>query len=65
MVPENPRILSVLIGIKISPTPSDLSGFQIYRLSRWLAVNLVLITVDEAERWGGCKKKKKVVIVNQ
>lgn len=57
MVPENPRILSVLIGIKILPTPSDLSGFQIYLLSRWLAVNLILITVDEEGRWGGYQKK--------
>lgn len=56
MLPENPRILSVLIGIKILLTASDLSGFQIYLPSRWLAVNLILITIDEVGRWGGYKK---------
>lgn len=54
----NPRILTMLIGKKILPTLSDLSGFQIYLLSRWLAVNLILITGDEAGRGEGANEKK-------
>lgn len=63
----NPRILTMLIGKKILPTLSDLSGFQIYLLSRWLAVNLTLITGDEAGRGEGANEKNKenTVVVSQ
>lgn len=48
-------------------TLSDLSGFQIYLLSRWLAVNLTLITGDEAGRGEGANEKNKenTVVVSQ
>lgn len=34
--------------------------FQIYLLSRWLVVNLILITIDDGEG-----PKEKVVVVSQ
>lgn len=52
----------MLIGKKMLTTPSDLSGFQIYLLSGWLAVNLILVTVNEARRGEGAKN---LVIVSQ
>lgn len=62
----NLRILTMLIHKKILPTLSDLSGFQIYLLSRWLAVNLILITGDEAGRGEGANEEtKNTAVVSQ